>query len=126
MRVLALRCRPTERMMLVTDAMPSVGLTEKTFTLQGRTITVENGVCMGPDGTLAGSDLDMATAVRNTVEMLGVDLADALRMASLAPAQFLGLDHELGRIAPGLRADLALLDDAGRVVTTWIGGQLPA
>ncbi|WP_374471122.1 N-acetylglucosamine-6-phosphate deacetylase [Phenylobacterium sp.] len=122
---LALRCRPLDRFMLVTDAMPSVGLTEKTFSLQGRMITVQDGVCVGPDGTLAGSDLDMASAVRNTVEMLGVDLADALRMASLAPAQFLGLDHELGRIAPGLRADLALLDDQGRVVTTWIGGQLP-
>ncbi|HEY8615951.1 N-acetylglucosamine-6-phosphate deacetylase [Phenylobacterium sp.] len=123
---LALRCKPADRFMLVTDAMPSVGLTEKSFTLQGRTITVENGVCVGPDGTLAGSDLDMAQAVRNTVEMMGVELPDALRMASQTPAQFLGLDHELGRIAPGLRADLVLLDDAGEVVTTWIGGQLPA
>jgi N-acetylglucosamine-6-phosphate deacetylase len=122
---LALRCRPLDRFMLVTDAMPSVGLSEKTFILQGRTNTVEDGVCVGPDGTLAGSDLDMASAVRNAVEMLGVDPADALRMASLAPAQFLGLDHELGRIAPGLRADLALLDPEGHVVTTWIGGQLP-
>jgi N-acetylglucosamine-6-phosphate deacetylase len=123
---LALRCRPADRFMLVTDAMPSVGLAEKSFVLQGRTITVEDGVCVAPDGTLAGSDLDMAAAVRNTVEHLHVELSDALRMASLNPAQFLGLDHELGRIAPGLRADLALLDEAGKVVTTWIGGQLPS
>jgi len=119
----ALRCRPLDRFMLVTDAMPSVGLSEKTFTLQGQTITVEDGVCVAPDGTLAGSDLDMAAAVRNTVEMLGVDEAAAARMASLNPASFLGLDHELGRIAPGQRADLVLLDDAGRAEATWIAGQ---
>ncbi|HEY0648456.1 N-acetylglucosamine-6-phosphate deacetylase [Phenylobacterium sp.] len=119
---LALRSRPLDRFMLVTDAMPSVGLSEKTFTLQGQTITVEDGVCVAPDGTLAGSDLGMAAAVRNTVEMLGVDEAAAARMAGLNPASFLGLDHELGRIAPGQRADLVLLDDAGRAQGTWIAG----
>lgn len=120
---IALRCRPLDRFMLVTDAMPSVGLIEKTFTLQGQRITVEDGVCVAPGGTLAGSDLDMAAAVRNTIEMLGVDEAAAARMASLNPASFLGLDHELGRIAPGQRADLVLLDDAGHAEATWIGGQ---
>jgi N-acetylglucosamine-6-phosphate deacetylase len=120
---IALRCLPADRFMLVTDAMPSVGLTEKTFVLQGRTITVEDGVCVAPDGTLAGSDLDMAAAVRNTRDLLGVDLPTALRMASLYPAQFLGLDHEIGRIAAGQRADLVLLDDDVNVRATWISGQ---
>jgi N-acetylglucosamine-6-phosphate deacetylase len=119
----ALRCRPLDRFMLVTDAMPSVGLSDKTFTLQGQTITVQDGVCVAPDGTLAGSDLDMASAVRNAIAMLGLDEAAAARMASLNPASFLGLDHELGRIVPGQRADLALLDGEGQVQATWIGGQ---
>ncbi|WP_309092310.1 N-acetylglucosamine-6-phosphate deacetylase [Phenylobacterium sp.] len=119
---LALRCKPAERFMLVTDAMPSVGLVDKSFTLQGQTITVQDGVCVAPDGTLAGSDLDMASAVRNTRDLLGLDLPTALRMASLHPAQFLGLDHEIGRIAAGQRADLVLLDDDARVQATWIGG----
>jgi N-acetylglucosamine-6-phosphate deacetylase len=120
---LALRCKPAERFMLVTDAMPSVGLADKTFTLQGQVITVEDGVCVAPDGTLAGSDLDMAAAVRNTRDLLGLDLPTALRMASLHPAQFLGLDHEIGRIAAGQRADLVLLDDDCAVLATWIAGQ---
>lgn len=125
---IALRCKALDHLMLVTDAMPSVGLADKTFTLQGQTITVRDNVCVAPDGTLAGSDLDMAAAVRNTARLLGVELADAVRMASLHPARFLGLDHRLGRIAPGLRADLALLDDDLAVTATWIGGQagLPA
>jgi N-acetylglucosamine-6-phosphate deacetylase len=120
---IALRSKPLDRFMLVTDAMPSVGLADKTFSLQGQTITVQDGVCVAPDGTLAGSDLDMAGAVRNAVSMLGVDLPDAVRMASLHPAGFMGLDHELGRITPGARADLALLDEGFDVRTTWIAGE---
>jgi N-acetylglucosamine-6-phosphate deacetylase len=120
---IALRCKPLDRFMLVTDAMPSVGLVDKTFTLQGQTITVQDGVCVAADGTLAGSDLDMAAAVRNAVAMLGVDLPDAIRMASLHPAQFIGLDHEIGAITPGRRADLVLLDEAGEVQATWIAGE---
>jgi N-acetylglucosamine-6-phosphate deacetylase len=63
----------------------------------------------------------MASAVRNTVA-LGIPLGDALRMASLTPAAFLRLDRELGRIAPGYRASLVLLDGGLRVHGTWIDG----
>jgi len=65
----------------------------------------------------------MASAVRNAVSMLGVDLEQSLRMASRYPAEFLRLGHELGRIAPGYRANLALLDDQLAVVETWIEGR---
>ena len=122
---LALRCKPASRFMLVTDAMPSVGLTDKSFQLQGQQIHVEDGVCVNADGTLAGSDLDMARAVRNAVGMLGVGLAEALAMASRHPAEFLGLDDRLGEIAPGRAASFALLDDELRVTRTWIDGQSP-
>lgn len=121
---LALAARGPERMMLVTDAMPSVGTDLAEFDLLGQTIGRANGKLTTPDGTLAGSDLDMATAVRNAVAHLGVTLEEALRMASRAPAAFLRLDTELGRIAPGFRADLVLLDDGLRVKDTWIGGAL--
>jgi N-acetylglucosamine-6-phosphate deacetylase len=64
----------------------------------------------------------MATAVRNAVSMLGLDIAEAARMASEYPAGFLGLGHELGRIAPGYRANLVLVDDKVNVQKTWIEG----
>ena len=64
----------------------------------------------------------MASAVRNTVHLLRQPLEEALRMASLYPAAFMGLDDRIGRIAPGYRADLALLDDEIEVLHTWIGG----
>jgi N-acetylglucosamine-6-phosphate deacetylase len=108
----------------VTDAMPSVGLVDKTFVLQGQTITVQDGVCVAADGTLAGSDLDVAAAVRNAIDLLGLDEVAALRMASLNPATFLGLDHRLGRIAPGHLASLVLLDDDHGVQASWIGGRV--
>ena len=119
---LALRCKPIDRFLLVTDAMPSVGMAEKSFMLQGQPIRVENGVCVNADGTLAGSDLDMAGAVRNAVEMLEVDLETALRMASRYPAEFIGLGGRLGRIAPGAAASLVALDDGLAVVRSWIDG----
>lgn len=121
MRV-ALLARGIEGAMLVTDAMPPVGGRLGRFTLMGQDIAVVNGTCRGPDGTLAGSALSMAQALRNAMDMLGCDIVAASRMASGNPAKFLRLDDETGTIAPGLRADLVHIDDARLVTATWIGG----
>lgn len=118
----ALAARGPERMMLVTDAMPSVGSDAGSFELLGEHIKLVDGALVNDAGTLAGSNLDMASGVRNTVRHLGVPVEDALRMASLNPATFLRLDNELGRIAPGYRADLVLLDADFNVQATWISG----
>jgi N-acetylglucosamine-6-phosphate deacetylase len=123
---IALRTRPLDRFMLVTDAMPTVGMVDKSFDLQGRHIRVVDGVCIDDRGTLAGSDLDMAGAVRNAVSMLGLSLEDAVAIASRAPAAFLGLAAERGTIAAGQAADLVLLDDALNVRETWIDGRTVA
>jgi N-acetylglucosamine-6-phosphate deacetylase len=120
---IALRCKRPDRFMLVTDAMPSVGFGSQSFLLQGRRIEVKEGVCVDENGTLAGSAIDMASAVRNCVELLGLPLEQAVRMASAYPAEFLGLGTEQGRIAPGYRANLVLVDDAVNVLETWIEGQ---
>jgi N-acetylglucosamine-6-phosphate deacetylase len=120
---MAMRAKRSDRFMLVTDAMPSVGAPNKSFKIQGRPISVADNMCVDEDGRLAGSDIDMATAVRNAPEMLEIEPAEAARMASLYPAQFLGLGHELGRIAPGYRADLVLVDEGINVIETWIGGK---
>jgi N-acetylglucosamine-6-phosphate deacetylase len=119
---IALRCKRRARFMLVTDAMPGVGASEKSFSLQGRTISIANGVLVDDEGTLAGTHIDMASTVRNAVELLGLELPEAARMASRNPAEFLGLGSELGRIAPGYRASLVLVDDAIEVQETWIDG----
>jgi N-acetylglucosamine-6-phosphate deacetylase len=120
---IALRCKRHDRFMLVTDAMPSVGATEKSFSLQGRMISAAGGVLVDEAGTLAGTDTDMASTVRNAVELLGISLPEAARMASRNPAEFLGLGGELGRIAPGYRANLVLVDERVEVKETWIDGK---
>jgi N-acetylglucosamine-6-phosphate deacetylase len=120
---LALRCRPLDRFMLVTDAMSSVGLDVDHFYLQGRRITVKDGVCRDDHGVLAGSGLDMAQAVRNAVEQLGLSLEDAVLMASAAPAAFLGQGEARGRIMPGATADLVAFDSRLQVSGTWISGR---
>jgi N-acetylglucosamine-6-phosphate deacetylase len=119
---LAMRCKRHDRFMLVTDGMPVVGSTDSTFVLQGRTIRVVDGICRDENGTLAGTALDMAAAVRNAVSLLSLDIVEAARMASEYPAEFLGLGHELGRIAPGYRANLVLMDAELQVRQTWIEG----
>ena len=118
----AIHAKATGKIMLVTDAMPTVGADDKRFMLGGEEIIAADGRCALADGTLAGSDLDMISAVKNCVEMVGLDLGEALRMASLYPAEFLKLDDKMGRIAPGYQADMILFDDAFNVSHSWING----
>lgn len=119
----ALATKPRGKVILVTDAMPPVGAEDPSYELYGEVITAVDGVVRNAAGSLAGSALDMATAVRNSVQLLGVSLAEAARMASTYPAQFLNLDDRYGHIAEGHHADLVLLDDALQVRSTWIAGQ---
>ena len=122
--MLRLALRGLGQPMLVTDAMPPVGGTGASFMLGGKEILVHDGRCATADGTLAGAALDMASAVRNSVRLLGLDLPDALRLATAAPAAFLGLGHRLGHLAPGHRANMVALDPTEiRVLSTWVAGE---
>lgn len=111
---------------LVTDAMATVGMDEsakgKSFVLNGQTIWEEHGRLSNAAGTLAGSDLDMLSAVKNAVEFAGIDWLEAVRMASLYPARALGLDHRLGYIKPGFRANFIALDAQMDITHSWIDG----
>jgi len=118
----ALKAKTRERLMLVTDAMPTAGSDITAFRLLGRDIVLKDGRLTGPDGTLAGAHLTMIGAVRNAVTLMGASLEDALVMASATPAKFLGLNDRLGKIAEGHRADLVAFTPDWRIVGTWIGG----
>jgi N-acetylglucosamine-6-phosphate deacetylase len=119
----ALKTKPKGRLFLISDAMPPAAGGPQNFSLQGREVIARNGRLELNEGTLAGSMLTMDEAVRFCVTMLGLDLGEALRMASLYPAAFLKMDSELGRIAPGFRASLVHLTDALAVTRTWIDGE---
>ena len=121
---LAIKAKGVERIMLVTDAMPSVGTDDSEFTLQGKRIAVKDGVCIFEDGTLAGTHLDMAAALRKTVEVTGLPVTDVAAMASATPAAFLSLQGSHGAIAPGQRADWVWLGAELDPRATWIGGRI--
>lgn len=122
--MLGLAMRGAGRPMLVSDAMPPVGGLKAEFDLLGRRIMVRDGSCRTQEGALAGSSIEMASAVRNCVRLLGLSLERALRCASCHQAEFLGLGQSLGRLAPGYRADMAAFDPKDILVSaTWVAGQ---
>lgn len=98
------------RLILVTDAMRSYAGRETRFDLLGTPVTLKDGLLTGPDGTLAGAHLGMDDAVRYMIREVGVAVEDAIAMASYAPARAMGLEAELGMIAPGYRASMTFLD----------------
>jgi N-acetylglucosamine-6-phosphate deacetylase len=119
----AAAAKTPDRIVLVTDAMAAVGAPGTPFDWNGQAVEVEDGSCRLPDGSLAGSNLDMLGAVRNAIRFMHVELGQALRMASTNPATAIGLDHELGYLRPGYRACLVELDDALNLHGSWIDGR---
>jgi N-acetylglucosamine-6-phosphate deacetylase len=122
--MLRLALRGLGHPMLVTDAMPPVGGRSSSFMLHGREIRVDRGRATSAQGTLGGAILDMASAVRNCVNLTGIPLAQALPFASLYPASFLGVGDTLGRLAPRYRADIVAFEPGSlNVLATWVAGE---
>ena len=121
---IAHRCKGADKLMLVTDAMPPVGSDMKQFRLLDKIVEVSDGVCRDQNGTLAGTALDMATAVRNMMNATGVAVPEAVNMASTSPAAFLRLGERVGTIDVGKRANFVVADDDLRVAMTWIDGKV--
>ena len=122
--ILALRGKKGPgKILLVTDAMATIGTDMTSFTLNGRTIYRKDGSLRLADGTLAGADLDMISAVRFIHRVVGLDLDEALRMASLYPAEAIGQAHRLGRFANGTAADIVCLSKDLDVKAVWIDGE---
>ncbi|WP_341939491.1 N-acetylglucosamine-6-phosphate deacetylase [Marinimicrobium sp. C2-29] len=119
----AIAAKAKGKVLLVTDAMPTVGSSNKQFFLRGEVIRAVQGRCATSDGTLAGSDLDMLSAVRNCVEKLSLPLEEALRMASLYPSQMLNLESQVGQLAPGFRANVVAIDQRLNAQHSWIEGR---
>jgi N-acetylglucosamine-6-phosphate deacetylase len=122
---LAIKTKPAGGVFLVTDAMPPVGTDMKEFPLYERTVYVENGKLTSTTGELAGSSLDMATAVKNTHLGLKIPLDESLRMASLYPARYLYGNKKVvrGELKVGMQADMVVINDDFSVLETWIGGK---
>ncbi len=119
----AYRAKGADGLMIVTDAMPTVGSDAPQFQIGDTQIQLNNGKLSSEDGTLAGSHLNMAAAVKNCCEMMHVELPHASQMASAIPAKFMGLADNYGQIAIGYRADFVHINNAYEVQSTWIAGE---
>ncbi|KJW96579.1 N-acetylglucosamine-6-phosphate deacetylase [Enterobacter roggenkampii] len=117
------RCCAKERLVLITDAMQAAGMPDGRYTLCGEAVTMQNGVVRTGSGGLAGSTLSLDAAVRNMVEHTGITAEDAIHMASLHPARLLGMDNQLGSLAPGKHANLNALNGGLHLQQIWIQGQ---
>lgn len=119
----ALEAKMRGRVILVSDAMPTVGSTQTEFRLGGQRVELNDGVLRNQRGSLAGSHLTMLEAVRNTIALTGIDWTEAVRMASSYPASAMGLADRCGHIARGCRADLLELTGDMTLHRIWIAGE---
>ncbi|MEB2845067.1 N-acetylglucosamine-6-phosphate deacetylase [Rhizobiales bacterium RZME27] len=118
----ALRAKQGQgRIFIVTDAMSPIGTDVTSFTLNGREILRKDGRLTLADGTLAGADIDMLSSVRFVHEKLGLPLEQAVRMASVYPAEAVGISHK-GALRAGMDADFVVLNNDLSMSATFIGG----
>ena len=108
-----------DRALVISDSMRANGMPEgEPFDLGGQMVTVREGKATLADGTIAGSVSNLHQEVKNLVSF-GIPLEQAVKAASLIPARSIGLEEEIGSIAPGKRADLVVLDENLDIVAVY-------
>jgi N-acetylglucosamine-6-phosphate deacetylase len=120
---LFLRAKGADRAILITDATSATGMPDGIYSLGGLEVQVNNGRCEY-QGKLAGSVLTLDRAIRNVMTFAGWQLQQAVRLATLNPAQRLGISDQRGLLAPGRRPDMVVLTAGGEVVQTIVGGEI--
>ncbi|MFZ5646797.1 MAG: N-acetylglucosamine-6-phosphate deacetylase [Bacillota bacterium] len=109
---------------LATDAICAAGMPDGEYTFNGRKVSMTGKKITLPNGSMAGSSLTMIDAVKNMVKLAEVPLHEAIRMASLNPARLLGKESSKGALAPGMDADIVLLDKDLNVKLTMVNGEV--
>jgi len=121
---LVAKVKEMEKIVLITDAMRAAGKADGTYDLGGQKVIVKSGEARLVDGTLAGSILTLDRAVRNMVEMAGVSLVEAIRMATINPAKCLEIENRKGSLEPGKDADIVILNENLEVNATLVKGKV--
>lgn len=117
------RAKGPERAMLMTDAMAGAGMPDGPYRLGELDVRVVNGRCVIGENTLAGSTLTLDRGVRNFMEFTGASLREATALATRNPARMTGLDGEVGALAAGRNADIAVLSAKNEVIETFLRGK---
>lgn len=117
------KVKGAQRALLVTDAMAGTGMPDGTYWLGELEVRVKNGRCIIGEDTLAGSTLTLDRAVRNFADFTGASLAETIGLATRNPARMTGFETEIGQLAPGRSADIAVLSSKNEVVETFLNGE---
>lgn len=123
MSKLAIRCKGPENIFLVTDAMGHVGYNGDALPYFDTLISRVENKLTTPDGTLAGSCLDMWQAVKNVHQDLGISLTQAIMMASDSPARYLNIANRVGQLRSGMQADFILVDQQMNIQSVYVAGK---
>lgn len=121
---LLIKLKGTARTILVTDAVKPTGTKAKEFEMGGIKAAVRDGAVLTPEGRLCGSTLTMDRAIRNVHSWTNLSIPEIIRMASLNPAQQLGIAKTAGSLVEGRDADIVILDKQLNVKATYVRGAL--
>lgn len=119
---IALKMKNKDRIVLISDSMRATGLNDGIYELGGQEVIVKEGAARLKDGSLAGSTLNLRTAVYNMVKYLNITICDAVRMASLTPAKAIKIDKKKGSIEIGKDADFIMFDEDINIKFVFIAG----
>ena len=118
------RLKGPKNMGLISDCIVAGGMKDGSYKLGMLDVNVSEGVARTNSGSLAGSTLTLEKAVSNLINLANIPKLEAVHMASLRPAEFLGLNDTLGSIAPGKRACMTIVDSQFNVMATLIDGSV--
>ncbi len=120
---LAYRSLGRDKTVLITDSMSGTGCPDGNYSIAGMPVILKDGKALTTEGALAGSTLNLWDAVQNLMKFTGCTLADAVRCATVNPARMVGIDDQVGSIAPGKRADLIAVDAQNKLCRIWQEGR---
>jgi N-acetylglucosamine-6-phosphate deacetylase len=120
---LAYQKKPIGKLFFISDSMATINHGEPTFELYDEIVSEQNGRITNAEGKLAGSSITQIDAVKNACQQCNIQLDHALAMASRYPAEFLGVEHYLGSLKPGYRADLVHFNSNFEVNNVWASGE---
>lgn len=103
--------------------MATINHGEPSFELYDEVVSESNGRIINSDGKLAGSSITQIDAIKNAYKKCKIPLESAIAMATLYPAQYLGVSHYIGQLKQGHRADLAHFDSSFKVHNVWLSGK---
>ena len=120
---LSFKQKPKGKLFFVSDSMATINHGEPSFELYDEVVRESNGRIINSEGKLAGSSITQIDAIKNAYQKCNIPLESAIAMATLYPAEYLGVSHYIGQLKPGHRADLAHFDSNFNVHNVWTSGK---